>query len=132
MAVNDVWLYAAKHAEEAHSGAGNRALANDVDMKAFRAKHFEQRPQTGIDADRDVVPIGALHTAELDNKYLRTPHLKTVDNVNDFHWVGEVVTAGEKVYGRSSYYRIYRKLPDRKTHHSAGIFSGVLGSGAEA
>jgi hypothetical protein len=100
MAVNDVWLYTAKHAEEAHSGAGNRALANDVDMKAFRAKHVEQWPQTVIDADRDVVPVGTLHTAELDNKYLCTPHLKTVDNVNDFHWVGEVVTAGEKVYGR--------------------------------
>ena len=63
----------------------NRAFANDVDMKAFRAEHFEQWPETRIDADGDVVPVGALHAAELDDKYLRTSHLKTVDNVDYFH-----------------------------------------------
>ena len=69
------------------AGLWQWALADDVDMKAFRAEHCEEWPQTGINADGDVVPIGALHAAELHDKYLRTSHLKTVDNVNDFHGV---------------------------------------------
>jgi len=34
------------------------------------------------------VAVGALHTTELGDKYLRTSHLKTVDNVDDFHGLG--------------------------------------------
>ena len=60
VAVDDVWPRASKHTEKAHGGACYRAFANDVDMKAFRSKHFKKRPQAGIDADGDVVPVGAL------------------------------------------------------------------------
>jgi hypothetical protein len=45
------------------------------------------------------VAVGALHTTELGDKYLRTSHLKTVDNVDDFHGLGvvrEAVIDGEK------------------------------------
>ena len=42
--------------------------------------------------------VGALHTTELGDKYLRTSHLKTVDNVDDFHGlvVREAVIDGEQ------------------------------------
>ena len=85
MAMNHIWLNVAKHAEEAHGSAGNRAFANNMDVKAIRTEDVEEWTLTGIDANRDVVPIRALHTAELDDEYLRTSHLKTVDNVDYFH-----------------------------------------------
>jgi len=94
MAVNDVRPGLTEDPEKAQCCAGNRTLAYDVDMEAFCAKHFKKRSQTGVNANGDVMSFCALHTAELHDKYLRTSHLKTVDNVDDFHWLGEVFTAG--------------------------------------
>jgi hypothetical protein len=94
MAVNDVRPGLTEDPEKAQCCAGNRALAYDVDMEAFCAKHFKKRSQTGVNANRDVMSFCALYAAELHDKYLRTSHLKTVDNVDDFHWPGEVFTAG--------------------------------------
>jgi hypothetical protein len=85
VAVNDVWLEFSEDAEEAHGCADHGTLANDVNMDAFRAKHLKQWAGVGIDTDRDVVPVGALYPAKLGYKRLRTSHLKTVDNVDDFH-----------------------------------------------
>ena len=85
MTVNDIRPHAMEYPEEAHGCTGNRPFANHLDMKAFRAEHFEERSLAGIDADRDIVPIGTLNATKLDDKYLRTSHLKTVDNVDYFH-----------------------------------------------
>jgi hypothetical protein len=83
--VDYVWPEVAEDAEKTHCGAGDWALANDMDRKAFCAEHFEQRTHTAIGADGNVVPVGTLHAAKLEDEYLRTSHLQTVDNMNYFH-----------------------------------------------